>query len=845
MELKLMKQMMKASGCSNSGNQYAWFRAEFPANAEIQIYADDFYELWNNGKFLAYGPARSGEPLLYFDRFQLSGSRNHVTVKVHGRKRVPQLFCNSPGVVAYWRAKRSNAYDSNAPYTIGDAGFTEFCNLDVEEADYVLAAFDDSDWLPAVEGRVLQASHLLPRPIPLFRETERKPLRITRKNGETLADFGEMVFGRLEIAGHKSANAEITIEYIEDLKSGWAHAEGRRAMYADRLTGHVTDFHWKSFNKRGFRYIAVCGNLESVPSIRLLEYAYPLQENGTFLCSDSALNNLWKISERTLRICMDDLFNDCPHRDQAQWMDAFVSSKAALSLFGITDLTHKCILQHAVCSFRHGKLLSPSIHGWSFMPDYAMIQILFIRWYFLVTNDMQLLAELWSNCAAGVDHMHVYRQSDGLLANVEGAYLDNAFELCRLGKSAAMNALYYAALNAMAELAAVLGKTCESTAYYKEAEMVKQAFHRVFDIPDGTGTLRDSSDRPERSFYNYNFSCEFGGRFQGKTARAVFQISPPVSGCTTLYSAAFGPYRIFCNGVKVLDDNRPAAWTRPLPAYEPHATDLELHNDVNTIIFEVDCNFLNWDLFFDAEGVEWGEGTLWEFDPADNSILSPPHQAAPRHWEPPAFSQATHGYAAYAGLIGNSALCAVLPDEYFRNYISIRVPLFSTETTDPAKLSGWVLPPNTPWTMFYFLSALFENGLADEALALLRRAWGVMLDRNAVNTWEEWNNNSSLCHAWGATPCWFFHREILGVKHEFLHRNEVVIRPALFNLEFARGRVMLGAGEWVEVELQRKADCIQVVITPNTRRQIVTDFSRLHQFKSVIKQPAVEQSADS
>ena len=87
-----MKQMMKASGCSNSGNQYAWFRAEFPANAEIQIYADDFYELWNNGKFLAYGPARSGEPLLYFDRFQLSGSRNHVTVKVHGRKRVPELL---------------------------------------------------------------------------------------------------------------------------------------------------------------------------------------------------------------------------------------------------------------------------------------------------------------------------------------------------------------------------------------------------------------------------------------------------------------------------------------------------------------------------------------------------------------------------------------------------------------------------------------------------------------------------------------------------------------------------------------------------------------------------------
>ena len=131
----------------------------------------------------------------------------------------------------------------------------------------------------------------------------------------------------------------------------------------------------------------------------------------------------------------------------------------------------------------------------------------------------------------------------------------------------------------------------------------------------------------QRSFYNYNFSCEFGGKFQGKTARAVFEISPPVSGCVTLYSAAFGPYRIFCNGVKVLDDDRPAAWTRPLPAYEPHATELKLHDGLNTIIFEVDCNFLNWDLFFAAEGIEWGEGTLWEFDPADGSILSPPHQS--------------------------------------------------------------------------------------------------------------------------------------------------------------------------------------------------------------------------
>ncbi len=813
-----MKFLMQAANSPELKNQYACFRAFFPRNARISVYARDFYELWNNGVLLAYGPVKSGEPLLYYDVFELTDERNVVVVKVHGRKGIPELWCESDDGPGEWRARVCTAYDANSPDTaVGDVGFLEYYNLDSGEEQWVLPGFDDSGWPPAIAGGTLK--HLLPRPIPYQQETERLPVKVEQRDVGFLADFGEMVYGRIELAGRKKAGSALEIAYIEDLGHGWANVEERLEMYSDRLTGSIADFSWKSFSKRGFRYVLISG-LERLEKLRVLEYGYPVGGSGSFQCSDPRLNRLWEISERTIRLCMDDIFNDCPHRDQAQWMDAFVSSRIALSLYGVTDLARKCILQHALCSFNAGRLLSPSICGWSFMPDYAMIQILFIRWYFQVTGDRELVAEVWENCVSGVDYMKQYRQPDGLLADVNIAYLDNAFELCRLEKCAAMNSLYYAALDAMADLAEILNK--DGRMYRRNAGIVAEAFHRCF----GSDTLRDSSARPERPLFNYNFSCEFGGKYRGQTARVEFEVVRPDTGNVELVWGAFGPCRVFCNGKLCGEDSRKAGWGRPLPAYEPNRTVLALRQGVNSIALEADCNFLNWDLYFDADGIDWGVGRITELDAEGRAVTGPIYRE-PRFWKPPVLSQATHGYAAFAGLIGREALRKTLRDTYYRNYVSVRVPLFCVETSAPEKLADWVLSPNTPWTMFYYLSGLFENGLEEEALSLLRRAWGVMLDRDAVNTWEEWNWNSSLCHAWGASPCYFFHREILGVKHETLNEPEVLIRPNLFDLDFAAGRVMLGPGEWLDITLRREDGGIAAVVAAHTHRQLRIDESRL------------------
>ncbi|MDD3886761.1 MAG: hypothetical protein PHI35_07810, partial [Victivallaceae bacterium] len=453
---------MTATRDSNVKNTYSCFRAKCTGGGGLKIYADDFYQLWINGRPSGYGPVKSGPPLLYFDEYTLPEGDCVVAVKVHGRAHAPRLWTSAAG----WKCRNYSSLDPNSPDTIGDAGYTEYITLGTPEDQWHLPEFDDRDWAAPFLSEIPATDTLLPRPIPYFTEQKIAPVSVLDTGDGFLADFGRMVYGRPELVCRKCGNGDISVEYIEDLDYGWANAAQHRAMYADRICGAPMTLNWKSFSKRGFRYAAIRGGDLKQPEMCVYENGYPVKtEAGSFRSSDRRLNRLWEISERTLRLCMDDIFNDCPHRDQAQWMDAFVTSKAALSLYGVTDLTRKCILQHAVCSFSDKKFLSPSICGWSFMPDYAMILLAFIRWYYKITLDRDLVASLWGNCVESTRHIMSYRRPDGLLADVPGAYLDNALELCRLGKSAALNAIYVAALENLSELGIIIGKDKEAEDY--------------------------------------------------------------------------------------------------------------------------------------------------------------------------------------------------------------------------------------------------------------------------------------------------------------------------------------------------------------------------------------------
>ncbi len=97
----------------------------------------------------------------------------------------------------------------------------------------------------------------------------------------------------------------------------------------------------------------------------------------------------------------------------------------------------------------------------------------------------------------------------------------------------------------------------------------------------------------------------------------------------------------------------------------------------------------------------------------------------------------------------------------------------------------------------YLMEALFEQGAAEEALALINaegdRSWRHMVESGATITWEAWDQkykpNQDWNHAWGAAPANLLPRYILGAEPLTPGWDTVLIRPHLAGLTHAKGRI--------------------------------------------------------
>jgi len=112
--------------------------------------------------------------------------------------------------------------------------------------------------------------------------------------------------------------------------------------------------------------------------------------------------------------------------------------------------------------------------------------------------------------------------------------------------------------------------------------------------------------------------------------------------------------------------------------------------------------------------------------------------------------------------------------------------------------NGNNLPPITT-TYFAGLAvqALFEGGAAEEALGMIKKEWGSMLDAGASSFWEFTDGSGALCHGCGSAPAYLLPAYVLGVKH--LGR-KIKIEPHPAGLKHAKGIVPTFAGaaavEW-------------------------------------------------
>lgn len=114
-----------------------------------------------------------------------------------------------------------------------------------------------------------------------------------------------------------------------------------------------------------------------------------------------------------------------------------------------------------------------------------------------------------------------------------------------------------------------------------------------------------------------------------------------------------------------------------------------------------------------------------------------------------------------------------------------------------AMLSTNPSAPNVEiYGMHWVLEGLGRAGRVSDAITIIKRYYGYMLDRGATTWWEQFNSHrsytASLSHGWGAGPTWFLTTYALGARRSGPASWE--LRPSMRALRSMAGALPLEAG---------------------------------------------------
>lgn len=218
---------------------------------------------------------------------------------------------------------------------------------------------------------------------------------------ELLYDLGEQNCGYYYFELQAEAGVVVDIFGVEHLapdgrvQHSWGNRNGLRYLTKEGVN------RFTSLKRRSGRYLFVTLRNQKAPvtirNLLLIESTYPVHEVGSFACSDARLDAIWAISTRTLKLCMEDTFTDCPLYEQTHWVgDARNESLLAYGVFGASDLARRCIniTAQSLERFPIAGCQTPS--GWDvLLPAWSFLWGISTWDYYWYTGDTEYLRTIY------------------------------------------------------------------------------------------------------------------------------------------------------------------------------------------------------------------------------------------------------------------------------------------------------------------------------------------------------------------------------------------------------------------------------------------------------------------
>lgn len=244
---------------------------------------------------------------------------------------------------------------------------------------------------------------------------------------ELLIDFGVETVGyvALELSAPEGTLFDFNgFEYLDPInldRIQWTNGLDNTFRYAAR--GGWQRF--RSLTRRGFRYATLTvrfpkGAQEPVllREIKCYQNTYPYGERGEFHCSDPRLNACYEISRRTVRLCSEDTFVDCPTYEQTFWVgDSRNEALFSYTAFGDMTLARHCLLL-AGESLRHSPLVESQVpSGWeNILTAWSLLWAIACHEYYLFSGERAFLEEIYPAIDTQNRNLHEkFMNTQGLL----------------------------------------------------------------------------------------------------------------------------------------------------------------------------------------------------------------------------------------------------------------------------------------------------------------------------------------------------------------------------------------------------------------------------------------------
>ena len=253
------------------------------------------------------------------------------------------------------------------------------------------------------------------------------------------------------------------------------------------------------------------------------ETGYPLNVQTKADASDERFKKIWEISERTLRCCMHETYEDCPFYEQLQYaMDTRAQILYTYAISADDRLARKC-MEDFRRSQRYDGLLNCAAPRYdaSVIPGFSIYYILMLYDHMMYFGDKELLENHMPTVEGILQFFHRNRNSKGYVEKIGGlngkarfwSFIDWAVEwenttgippAVLKGPVTMESLLYILGLQKAAKIAEYLDRKEQSALLMQRAEQVQEAESTFCTGKDGM--LQDGPGIEEYSQHTQVFA---------------------------------------------------------------------------------------------------------------------------------------------------------------------------------------------------------------------------------------------------------------------------------------------------------------------------------------------------